>query len=333
MKKCLDLEYDVVLSFAGEDRKYVEKVASFLKKSGIKLFYDNYEDVNLWGKDLYQHLDNVYQNKGKYAVVFISDAYAKKLWTSHELKSAQARAFADSEEYILPARFDETEIPGIRKTIGYVDLRELTPTQFAKKIIKKLGDIEPENFLPDKLLFVEEAAEAIIPEFEKDEIEASIYNVFHTLKRLTDREKWFLATFFLFGCKHDITEDIHHDITYVERVSGFSREEIIGIVKGLTNLGFEYYIKKSAEGSEDEGNLRDYEALSIKLISRDPSLEIINLTPIWALMYHGAIKGKCEECSLKTLKRLDFSDIKEHIDEDELDAISPADYDFESDDE
>jgi hypothetical protein len=133
MKKCFEKEYDVVLSFAGEDRKYVERTANFLRKSGVKVFYDIYEDVNLWGKDLYQHLDDVYQNKGKYAVVFISEAYGKKLWTNHELKSAQARAFSESEEYILPARFDDTVIPGIRKTIAYVSLKELTLVQFAKK--------------------------------------------------------------------------------------------------------------------------------------------------------------------------------------------------------
>ncbi|MFV8270117.1 hypothetical protein ACNQGP_09310 [Flavobacterium sp. GT2N3] len=50
MEKCLNLEYDVVLSFAGEDRKYVEKTAEYLRKSGVKVFYDVYEDVNLWVK-------------------------------------------------------------------------------------------------------------------------------------------------------------------------------------------------------------------------------------------------------------------------------------------
>jgi hypothetical protein len=63
MTKCLNLEYDVVLSFAGEDRKYVEKTADILRQAGVKVFYDLYEDTKLWGKDLYQHLDNIYQCK------------------------------------------------------------------------------------------------------------------------------------------------------------------------------------------------------------------------------------------------------------------------------
>jgi hypothetical protein len=334
MKKCLNLEYDVVLSFAGEDRKYVEKTASHLRRSGIRVFYDTYEEVNLWGKDLYQHLDDVYKNKGKYAVIFISEAFAKKLWTNHELKSAQARAFSEHAEYILPARFDETEIPGIRKTMGYVDLRELTPTQFAKKVIKKLGDIEPENFLPDKITFIEGASEAMLDGLAADEIKSSAQDIFTSLKLMNDREKSFLASFFLYSCKHDVSEDLHHDISYIERVSGFNREEILDIVNGLTNLAFAYKISKTVEGCEEDGNTRVYESLSIKLYSRNPDLVLVNLTPVWALMYHGASTGKCAQCAFKTLNRLDFSGLKDAIDEEELAAILPGGHDdMEPDDE
>ena len=46
-------KYDIALSFAGDDRGYVEQVADALKSNGIKVFYDRYERVALWGKDLY----------------------------------------------------------------------------------------------------------------------------------------------------------------------------------------------------------------------------------------------------------------------------------------
>ena len=42
--------YDVALSFAGEDRPYVQQVAQRLVESGIKVFYDDFEKVDLWGK-------------------------------------------------------------------------------------------------------------------------------------------------------------------------------------------------------------------------------------------------------------------------------------------
>lgn len=131
-------EYDVVLSFAGEDREYVSQVANILNALSVKVFYDKFEEVELWGKDLYTYLDDIYQRKAKYCVMFISRAYAEKLWTNHERQSAQARAFQQSQEYILPARFDATEIPGIRPTTGYIELSQKSPEEFAYMIAKKV---------------------------------------------------------------------------------------------------------------------------------------------------------------------------------------------------
>ena len=52
-------QYDVALSFAGEDREYVEDVATFLKGFGVKVFYDKFEQADLWAKDLYKHLNDL----------------------------------------------------------------------------------------------------------------------------------------------------------------------------------------------------------------------------------------------------------------------------------
>jgi hypothetical protein len=132
-------DYDVALSFAGEDRSYVEEVAKYLIKLEVKVFYDKYAEVDLWGRNLYTHLDDVYQKKANYVVIFISQYYKDKLWTNHERESAQARAFQERRDYILPARFDQTEIPGIRTTTGYIDLNRKTPEEFALLIARKIG--------------------------------------------------------------------------------------------------------------------------------------------------------------------------------------------------
>ncbi|ANQ12642.1 toll/interleukin-1 receptor domain-containing protein [Vibrio natriegens] len=133
-------DYLISLSFAGEDREYVDAVASGLKNNGISVFYDKYEQASLWGKDLYQHLTDVYQNRSRYVVMFISEHYAKKLWTSHEKRMAQARAFKESREYILPVKFDDTIIPDIPDTTGYLDAREFVPDEIVKFIKQKLQD-------------------------------------------------------------------------------------------------------------------------------------------------------------------------------------------------
>jgi hypothetical protein len=133
-----DFDFDVALSFAGEDRAYVDRVANALRDQGVKPFYDLFEEADLWGKDLYTHLTDVYQKKARFTVMFISDAYGKKLWTNHERRAAQARAFQESHEYILPARFDETEIPGVLPTVGYISLSGRSPEDFASIVTRKL---------------------------------------------------------------------------------------------------------------------------------------------------------------------------------------------------
>lgn len=134
-------DFDVALSFAGEDREYVDRVARILRDRGIKVFYDNFEVADLWGKDLYGHLTEIYQKRARFTVMFISEAYGRKLWTNHERRAAQARAFQESQEYILPARFDGTDIPGILPTVGYISLSDLTPEDLASLIVRKIVSV------------------------------------------------------------------------------------------------------------------------------------------------------------------------------------------------
>jgi TIR domain len=131
-------QFDVALSFAGEDREYVDNIADRLRTQGVKVFYDRYEQATLWGKDLYEHLDDVYQRAARYCVLFASEHYASKVWTNHERKSAQARALRENEEYILPVRFDDTEIPGLRSTVGYIDARTTTLDQLVDLVLQKI---------------------------------------------------------------------------------------------------------------------------------------------------------------------------------------------------
>ena len=73
------VEFDIALSFAGEDRNYVDQVAHILKSKGISVFYDKFEEANLWGKNLYDYLSDIYRNKALYTIMFVSDNYNKKV--------------------------------------------------------------------------------------------------------------------------------------------------------------------------------------------------------------------------------------------------------------
>lgn len=133
-------QYDVALSFAGEARHYAEKLAKLLEAGGYSVFYDDFERAQLWGRDPYLHFSSVYKDQARYCVMFLSEHYARKLWTKHELQSAQARAFVEeNREYILPIRLDDTEIPDILLTAGYLDLRSMTIEEIYQVLVEKLS--------------------------------------------------------------------------------------------------------------------------------------------------------------------------------------------------
>ena len=143
-------EYDVALSFAGEDRKHAKELADLLKTNGYSCFYDENELANLWGKNLYDYLSLVYKDRARYCVMFLSKHYERKLWTNHERQNAQARAFKENREYILPVRLDDTEIPGIPPTIGYLDLREISIEKVYEALDKKLSGATPKTDATDQ---------------------------------------------------------------------------------------------------------------------------------------------------------------------------------------
>ena len=133
-----DGQWDVVLSFAGAQRDYVAQVAEDLRKQGVRCFYDADEEVGLWGKHLTEELPAIYGEQAAAVVVFISAEYAARDWTRLESQAALARAVRERREYVLPARFDDTRLPGLLPDIVAVDLRTRTPRQFAAMIANKL---------------------------------------------------------------------------------------------------------------------------------------------------------------------------------------------------
>lgn len=132
-------QYDVALSFAGEDREYVSKVADYLKAKGVSVFYDEFERLSLWGEDLTERFTDVYMKSARFAVLFISEYYRDKVWTHLERRAALARQLNEDRAYILPARFDDTEIEGLLPTTGYEDLRKISPAEFSVLICQKIG--------------------------------------------------------------------------------------------------------------------------------------------------------------------------------------------------
>jgi len=134
-----NVQYEVALSFAGEQREYVEEVERVLQSWGISVFYDEFAPVQLWGKNLAEEFQDVFENRADYVVMFISEAYVEKAWPNHERQSILSRAVQNKGEYILPVRFDDTPVPGLPTAIKYEQACDHTPAELAVMIAEKLG--------------------------------------------------------------------------------------------------------------------------------------------------------------------------------------------------
>lgn len=134
-------DYDVAISFAGEDRAFVNGLAEALHTNhGLRVFYDDYEQAKLLGEVLTEYLIDIYKNKARYCVLIVSKHYKEKRWTQHEWRAAQARAFEQPElSYLLPIRLDSTELLGLLPTIGYLSAEGRTIGQLAEIVFSKVS--------------------------------------------------------------------------------------------------------------------------------------------------------------------------------------------------
>ena len=132
--------YDVAISYASEQRDYASALAEILRAKGISVFFDLFFEGKMWGKDLSEYLMDVYYKQSGFCIMLISKDYASKAWPTHERRSAVARNIKELGEYILPIRFDESEIPGLLPTIKYFNANKKSPKDIADFFIQKMDE-------------------------------------------------------------------------------------------------------------------------------------------------------------------------------------------------
>jgi TIR domain-containing protein/SEC-C motif-containing protein len=296
-------DYDICLSFAGEDRGFVAQVADHLALHSVRVFYDAYERAHLWGKDLYQHLDTIYQRAARYCVVFISQHYASKLWTNHELRAAQARAFIENEEYILPARFDDTELPGIRATLGYIDLRSVGPIEFAHLILEKLGPLKRYDFFPDD---PDQLIAFLKPE-TKEQSEAyhrAAHECMTNLRMMTPEERTVVFHIFRHGCPTELPDNMHVELSELQRSTGLSRPKLRQILSDLGSFGF--YSELRGGQRHNSRHLGTAELVVTRWSPRRLDLPNFASEVVAGMLTVGTC-GLSTEDALAAMHRLDFS--------------------------
>jgi hypothetical protein len=131
-------EYDIALSFAGEDRKHALRIAKALKQNSIKIFYDEFEKEKIVGTNLYTSLYETYRYKSRYCIIILSSNYINKIWPTHERNAIQERMLTEStNNFLIPIKLEDVSFPGLF-SIGYLDIRKDKFNDIIDIIIRKL---------------------------------------------------------------------------------------------------------------------------------------------------------------------------------------------------
>ena len=140
----MNYSYDVAITFAGENRRFAEAVATGLREAGVNVFYDDFYASDLWGEDLSVSLRKVYHEASRFCIMVISAPYVEKMWTNFERQQAIERLIKQKgQSYILPVRLDgyKNEVPGLSGMIGFLSVDSSQPDRVIDAFLKKTGKV------------------------------------------------------------------------------------------------------------------------------------------------------------------------------------------------
>lgn len=105
-----DFEWDIAISFAGENRALADFIGQKLRELDISVFYDrNYEDNYLGGLWSKQFLE-IFAQKSRLVVAILDQHHKEKVWPTFERDCFTQRV---QEEEVIPVFLDKTIFPGI----------------------------------------------------------------------------------------------------------------------------------------------------------------------------------------------------------------------------
>ncbi len=132
--------FNVALSFPGEHRDYVEKVADGLVKSltQSKVFYDDYYTAELSRPNLDTYLQKIYHDESDLIVVFLSAHYDEKEWCGLEFRAIRDLIKKKKDDEVMFVRLADGDVKGVFGIDGYVDGSRFSENQVADFICERL---------------------------------------------------------------------------------------------------------------------------------------------------------------------------------------------------
>ncbi|MBA4341667.1 MAG: hypothetical protein C0423_05880 [Methylibium sp.] len=134
--------FQVALSFAGENRAYIEEVARALQEmlTPSSVFYDNYYIHELARPNLDTYLLGIYRDDSELIAVFLCEKYPTKDWCGLEWRAVRDMIKTRQSADIMPFVFGDfdLQIEGLLSIDGYIRVDSREPIDVAELIVKRI---------------------------------------------------------------------------------------------------------------------------------------------------------------------------------------------------
>lgn len=105
-------DWELAISFAGNNRQVVDIVQSQLEEMDVSVFYDENYESNMLGKSLSKVFREVFVEKSRFVIAVLDKNHYERVWPTFERDCFVDRV---EDEAVIPIYLDDTVFPGIPK--------------------------------------------------------------------------------------------------------------------------------------------------------------------------------------------------------------------------
>lgn len=103
-------EYEVAISFAGENRALAKHIANQLESLDIPVFFDEMFEANFLGHAWTKVFKEIFSEKSRFVLCLLDEHHERKIWPTFEREHFAPRV---TEQSVIPVYLDDTKFVGI----------------------------------------------------------------------------------------------------------------------------------------------------------------------------------------------------------------------------
>src|SRR5262245_23306848 len=126
----------VAISFPGEHREFVAKVAQRLSRDlgQSRVLYDKFHEAEFARPNLDAYLQHLYHDESELVAVFLCTDYESKEWPGLEWRAIRDLIKKKQDSSIMLIRLNDANISGVFSIDGYISAEGRLPTDIATLI-------------------------------------------------------------------------------------------------------------------------------------------------------------------------------------------------------